>query len=97
MMQTLTTDNKKIYGEIQIERNKQNYKWGEQNHEPLKWLAILSEEVGEVSKAILENLLPEYRKELIQVAAVVITAIEALDRGKIDAKNLNKEIGNVMD
>lgn len=62
------------------ERNKQDAKWGEQNHTPMKWLAILTEEVGEVAKAILEGNHGEYRKELVQVAAVAVASIESLDR-----------------
>ena len=34
---------------ILSERNKQDIKWGEQNHNIYKWLAILGEEVGEVN------------------------------------------------
>lgn len=37
------------------ERLAQDNKWGEQNHDPAWWLAILAEEVGELSKAILET------------------------------------------
>ena len=68
-------------------------KWGVQEHEPLIWNAILVEEVGEVSKAILETWFQgrdpdidddgyQYRKELIQVAAVAISAIRAYDMSR---------------
>lgn len=78
----------KIIQEILGEREKQDQKWGEQNHNPIEWCAILVEEVGEVSKAALEthfkydgkNDLSDYRKELIQVAAVALAMIECLDR-----------------
>ncbi|EKO04744.1 MazG-like family protein [Leptospira interrogans] len=78
----------KIIQEILGEREKQDQKWGEQNHNPIEWCAILVEEVGEVSKAALEthfkydgkNDLSEYREELIQVAAVALAMIECLDR-----------------
>lgn len=62
------------------ERNKQDAKWGVQNHTPMKWLAILTEEVGEVAKAIIEGNHGDYRKELVQVAAVAVASIESLDR-----------------
>ena len=64
------------------ERITQEAKWGVQNHNPERWLAILVEEVGEFAKAInqCENywdarLAGNYcdediKKELIQVAAV---------------------------
>ncbi len=83
----------KIYKEITEERLRQDIKWGVQNHNPVEWCAILGEEVGEVNKEALEahfNLkshktinvqnMCDYRKELIQVAAVAIAMIECLDR-----------------
>jgi NTP pyrophosphatase (non-canonical NTP hydrolase) len=71
---------KSILIEVGEERARQDAKWGIQDHIPLKWNAILGEEFGEVSKAILENDQTNYREELIQVAAVAIAAIENLDR-----------------
>lgn len=77
-----------VYNEIQDERKRQDEKWGEQNHEPPDWLMILGEEVGEVNKAALETHFgdikdwSEYRKELIQVAAVAVSMIESLDRNE---------------
>ena len=65
-----------------LERVRQDDKWGEQVHGPDKWQTILAEEVGEVAKASLERKWEEYRKELIQVAAVAIAAIECLDKFK---------------
>ena len=43
-----------ILAEIREERRRQDVKWGEQNHSPIEWCAILTEEVGEVSKEALE-------------------------------------------
>lgn len=40
--------------EIREERRRQDAKWGEQNHSPIEWSAILTEEVGEVAKEALE-------------------------------------------
>lgn len=81
--------------EVLDERQRQNEKWGEQNHSPLEWIAILTEEVGEVAKEahefhfgvrgtteMIEEKLKMYRKEMAQVAAVAIQAIECLDRQK---------------
>ena len=45
---------KDIYKEIKQERKSQNEKWGEQNHQPIEWIAILTEEVGEASKEALD-------------------------------------------
>ena len=69
--------------DLNTERKRQDQKWGEQNHEPMKWLAILGEEYGEACAAILDNREPEpwrYRDELVQVAAVAVAAVEAFDR-----------------
>lgn len=40
------------------ERIRQDEKWGEQNHDPLAWVAILTEEVGEASKEAVNACLP---------------------------------------
>ncbi len=77
-----------IFEEIKQELERQNKKWGEQNHKPIEWCAILGEEIGEVQKAALETHFgfegkthyDEYRKELIQVAAVTVQMIASLDR-----------------
>ena len=56
-----------------MEREHQTETWGEQKHSDEKWLAILTEEVGEVAKAILENDDVELLKEMCQVGAVLET------------------------
>jgi len=75
----------KIISEIKEERYSQDRKWGIQNHNPEWWMQILMEEVGEVSKALLEAKfgnwsLSEYRKEMVQVAAVAVVMLECFDR-----------------
>lgn len=89
-----------ILNEIRVEREKQNSKWGEQNHSIIEWQAILMEEVGEAAKEATDfhfknkaepyytgnfedrqkQRLKDYRKELIQTAAVAVQMIECLDR-----------------
>ena len=78
--------------DVQREREQQDQKWGEQHHAPAVWLAILVEEVGEVAKVVAETTAgddtmaqrwPAYREELVQVAAVAVAAIEALDAGAL--------------
>lgn len=72
--------------ELCEERACQDTKWGEQNHGPLIWLPILTEEVGEIAKEILERQFREdkstghLRAELVQVAAVALAWVECLDR-----------------
>jgi NTP pyrophosphatase (non-canonical NTP hydrolase) len=62
------------------ERARQDAKWGEQNHGDDRWAVILGEEYGEVCLAINEGLSGELRDELIQVAAVAVAWLEALER-----------------
>ncbi len=83
-----------VLEEILNERQAQLRKWGQQNHEPSRWLAILAEEFGEAAKAVveagatgnrieLENWLQEMRAELIQTAAVATAFVESLDRNEL--------------
>jgi NTP pyrophosphatase (non-canonical NTP hydrolase) len=71
------------------ERKKQDDKWGEQNHNPYIYHAILVEEVGELAQAILQTQFggkhggfSNMRKEAIHVAAVALAWVECLDRDK---------------
>ena len=78
-----------IYYDIRQERAAQDGKWGDQNHvSDLFWLPILVEEVGEVAREICElnhkrdvfpRDLAKLRGELIQVAAVAVAWLEAID------------------
>lgn len=76
-----------VLDEVAAERVRQTAKWGEQNHDPVGWSAILSEENGEVAKEVTHLLPPAtgfdgaaYRTELIQTAAVAVQAVECFDR-----------------
>lgn len=62
------------------ERDAQDARWGVQDHTPTRWLAILTEEVGEVARAINENDLANYEEECVQVAAVALAMVECLRR-----------------
>lgn len=75
------------HASILAERVRQDQKWGEQNHPPIEWLAILTEEVGELAKEVNEHRwrerpdsLAKLRAELVQVAAVAVAWLECLDR-----------------
>ena len=74
--------------EILAEREKQDQKWGEQNHDTQMWVAILMKEVGEVRKAICEEDTDSYRKELVHVAAVALAALQSHER-----QETNDEMG----
>jgi NTP pyrophosphatase (non-canonical NTP hydrolase) len=74
--------------EVGAERANQEAKWGQQDHDGPLYLTILTEEVGEVAKAILDHRYKKQpaahiREELVQVAAVAVAMIEAYDRGNV--------------
>jgi NTP pyrophosphatase (non-canonical NTP hydrolase) len=74
---------KEIMKKILDERDRQDVKWGEQNHHDLYWLGILMEEVGELAKTIIEQgKEKEIEKEMVQVAAVAVAWLECLDKRK---------------
>ena len=71
--------------ELLQERKRQDAKWGEQNHDDYHWLAILMEEIGEVSQAMLHSRFGgphagTERTELVQVAAVAVQWLECMGR-----------------
>jgi len=80
---------------VNNERNRQDAKWGEQNHAPQYWTGILGEEYGEYCQAVNETVFfngeearklggyDNMMKELTHVAAVAVGAMEALMRAKI--------------
>jgi hypothetical protein len=83
-----------VLEEVLAERVRQDARWGVQNHDPSVWLMILGEEVGEAVKAALEAWaddscyssyphLREYRRELLQVAAVAVAMAESVDRNEL--------------
>ena len=74
-----------VLAEIVVERRQQDEKWGEQNHHPFTWTAIAGEEFGEVCQSALKATYggatwADYRKELVQAAAVLVAMVECLDR-----------------
>jgi NTP pyrophosphatase (non-canonical NTP hydrolase) len=76
---------------IIAERKRQDDTWGVQDHPAPIWLAILTEEVGEVAKIILcmhcqEELPEELKDELTQVAAVAVAWLEKLEEADANAK-----------
>lgn len=78
-----------VYALIDAERERQRTKWN--GPEPHKWgkgdcsshevadivkAAVLTEETGEVSRAVLDGM--NLRAELVQVAAVAVAWLESL-------------------
>ena len=76
-----------IFLDILRERMLQDTKWGEQNHDPVMWSAILTEEVGEMCEAATkyrfdQGNVNQFREEVVQVAAVAVAILECLERAK---------------
>lgn len=80
-----------ILNEIRAERVRQDAKFGEQNHQPIEFMAILAEEIGEANKEIVDahfgfkpkdKCLEQARVELIQVAAMALQCTEAIWRNR---------------
>lgn len=70
---------------VRDERVRQEARWGEQNHEMEVWLSILTEEVGELARAMNERRFTAagdaaIRIEAVQVAAVAVQIVEFVDR-----------------
>jgi len=71
---------------VERERERQVKKWGEQNHDIFRWLAILGEECGEADKAALEGeympliVWQDVEKELIEAAAVILAILDCAKR-----------------
>ncbi len=77
----MTREQHSVIIDILEERDRQKAKWGDQVNPPFLWLAVLTEEVGELSQALLHNLFGGKAKgtaykELVQVAAVCVAWME---------------------
>lgn len=84
----------KIFDLIKEERERQDEKWGEQNHTDLEWYAILGEEFGEVGQTLCKTQIdpvdpeeakkfaPEVKLEIIQTAAVCVAWLECIKRNE---------------
>jgi NTP pyrophosphatase (non-canonical NTP hydrolase) len=74
-----------VLNEVNLERDRQNVKWGRQRHSDGDWLKILAEEFGEVAQAMQQDLgwskdsdASDQYTELIQLAAVAVAMAEQL-------------------
>ena len=76
-------DTFRVLREVSWERERQERKWGQQNHDLTMWLTILQEELGEVAQAFLDGKPTDHvRSELVQSAAVIVACIENIDDDK---------------
>jgi hypothetical protein len=72
---------------VGMERERQHLRWGVQELTMPEWFAVLGEEFGEVGKLIVEGWVlseevsvEELRREIVHVAAVAVSIVEAIDR-----------------
>ena len=72
-----------IFDAIRAERAAQDAKWGDQSgNSQGRWLVIMMERLGELARVLLNSTLEDARPELIQVAAVAVAWLEALEPRK---------------
>lgn len=74
---------------VRGENNNQLTKWGIQEHPLEKWMCIFLEEVGELSKEVLEENPNKMLNESIQVATLSLKLVEMI-LNKIKAKEGGK-------
>lgn len=71
---------KRILVEVEGERDRQNEKWGGPSHDaqhgPRDWAAFITEHLG---KALDATRPQDYRRRMLQVAALAVAAIETAD------------------
>lgn len=73
-----------IFTDVQDEMDKQDNKWGtERVHTNDRWMLILTEEVLEAGEASLKNERENMREELVQVAAVAMQILRAMDENRL--------------
>lgn len=78
-----------IMRDIIKERIRQDELFGKQSHHPAYWLALLAKQMGDLGTAIVDREwssqpdTKEMRKQAVQLSAVAIAFIEAIDRGGV--------------
>ena len=88
----------KILSLVNQERKYQDTKWGIQEHDPHKWMSIITEEVGEAAEAILKGDYDNACVEFIQIAAVAVAIAGAIEEHcKEVLEKINAESDNNTD
>jgi len=74
-------ESNRVVVDVLRERQRQDEKWGTQDHDYPRWRVILGEELGEADRAYLDAAdSRNHRAELVQCAAVLVAMIECGDR-----------------
>lgn len=78
-----------VLAAIARERARQDAKWGHQDHDPVRWISTLAEDVGEADEAALQSieqgLAPppaagHEEEEVPQLTAVAVCAVQCFRR-----------------
>lgn len=77
-----------VLAAIARERARQDAEWGHQDHDPVRWISILAEDVGEAAEAALQPIeqgrapTPAAGHEgmFLQLAAVAVCAVQCFRR-----------------
>lgn len=74
---------KDVFADILCERKEQDRKFPDDvRMDPHRWLAIFTEEVGEVAREVVERDTDKLYQELVQAVAVGVAWLEDLRRDK---------------
>ena len=70
-----------VLRQIVLERKRQDAKWGGPQNEPMTWVALLTEELGEVARANLDKSpTADLETELVHLAATAVSWLEQIRR-----------------
>ncbi len=71
-----------LFDEVMVQRRRVKIMRGVQDWDPVMWIAIILEGLGDATKAMLNMELKDYRTELIEVAASALAL--ALIKSEVD-------------
>ena len=77
------------------ERVRQDRQWGgpdhDDDHKRKDWLGFIREHADRATKALQGKDLDEYRKQLVEIAALAVAGIESSDRNRARCEQLGHE------
>ena len=92
-MLSMTTD--KVIAEVAAERERQNAKWGgatnDDQYNPLDWHEMIADYNAWARRMACMGSLDKARNRYVQLAALAVAAVEALDRKAESLKTPNAE------
>ena len=76
--------NSNVIDDIEEERSRQEKKWGGSTHDDQHrhedWLRVMIRQIGDADRAVECNDGDYYRKQLVQIAALAVAALDSPDR-----------------